>query len=152
MQELKLQPFLDMAENMEDNGVGNILWKIITGKKVQVKCNCYGEKIFRFQVWKEIIVSRIERWTSSVCHIANRKNKEVFFFFRLEHMYKYSTRIPKIYGESNSRMDTSILFLNQCCLQSPVRRDFYRNTLKYGVPYLERKTNYLCTVNMPFVL
>ena len=50
MQELKLQPFLDMAENMEDSGVGNILWKIITGKKVQVKCNCYGEKIFRFQV------------------------------------------------------------------------------------------------------
>lgn len=131
-----------MAENMKDNGLGNILWKIITREKLQVKCNCYGEKIFRFQVWKEIIVSQIERWTSSVYHIANRKNKEVFFFFWLEHMYKYSTRIPKIHGESTSWMETLILFSNQCCLQSPVRRNFYKNTLKYGVPYFERKTNY----------
>lgn len=138
-----------MAENMEDNGVGNILWKIIT-RKITGQMQLLRWK--DFQVWKEIIVSQIERWTSGVCHIANRKNKEVFFFFRLEPMYKYSTRIPKIHGESNSRMETSILFLNQYCLQSPVRRDVYRNTLKYGVPYFERKTNYLSTVNMLFVL
>ena len=50
MQELKLWPLLHMAVNMKDNGLGNILWKIIIREKLQVKCNCYGEKIFRFQV------------------------------------------------------------------------------------------------------